>query len=150
MNFKKYVVSTLTVACLTSIGTMSLAGDPGAGEKVFNKCKSCHMIVSPSGEEIVKGGKTGPNLYGVVGRQAASYEGFKYGKSLAELGETGFKWTEEDIAGFITDPKSWLAEKNGDKKARSNMSFKLNKGQEDVVAYLASIAPVESEESKSE
>ena len=53
-------------------------GDAAKGEKGFKKCKSCHMVVSDSGETIVKGGKTGPNLWGVAGRPAGSYEGFKY------------------------------------------------------------------------
>ena len=39
------------------------------GEKEFNKCKACHTIQAPDGTDVVKGGKTGPNLYGVVGRQ---------------------------------------------------------------------------------
>ncbi len=38
------------------------SGDAAAGETTFNKCKSCHMIVSDAGDEIVKGGRTGPNL----------------------------------------------------------------------------------------
>ena len=36
------------------------------------------MVQAPDGTDIVKGGKTGPNLYGVVGRKAGSEEGFKY------------------------------------------------------------------------
>lgn len=42
-------------------------GDPAKGEKGFKKCKSCHMVVSDTGEAIVKGGKTGPNLWGIAG-----------------------------------------------------------------------------------
>ena len=60
----------------------AFAGDIEAGEKDFKKCKACHMVVSADGEEIYKGGKTGPNLYGVIGRVAGSYDGYKYGKGL--------------------------------------------------------------------
>ena len=64
-----------------SLTTPALAGgDAAAGERGFKKCKSCHMIVSDAGDTIVKGGKTGPNLYGVAGRQAGSVDGFRYGK----------------------------------------------------------------------
>ena len=51
-------------------------GDLTHGEKVFKKCSSCHLIA--------KGGKNliGPALYGVVGRPAASIDGYAYSKAL--------------------------------------------------------------------
>jgi len=146
MNFKKTTLSTMGIISLISVGSMSYAeGDIDAGQKAFNKCKSCHMVVSPEGEEFVKGGKTGPNLYGVIGRAVASQEGFKYGKPILSLSDSDLVWTEEELANYITDPKAWLVEKTGDKKARSKMSFKLNKEQEDVAAYLATFSPVVEE-----
>ena len=59
------------------------------GEKEFRKCKACHMIQSPEGEDIVKGGATGPNLYGIVGRPAAAQEGYKYSEALVALKDAG-------------------------------------------------------------
>ena len=47
-------------------------GNAEAGEKVFNKCKACHMIQDAEGTDIVKGGRTGPNLYGLYTRVAGS------------------------------------------------------------------------------
>jgi cytochrome c len=41
----------------------------------------------------------------------------------------------------VQDPKAFLAEFTGDSSVRSNMRFKLARGAEDVVAYLASVAP---------
>lgn len=117
------------------------SGDAEAGEKVFNKCKSCHMIVSDTDETIVRGGKTGPNLYGIAGRAAGTVEGFRYGKSLVEAGEAGLVWDEANFVAYVQDPKAFLAEYLDDSKARSKMSFKLRSGMEDVYAYLASVAP---------
>ncbi|MGR3703603.1 MAG: c-type cytochrome [Paracoccaceae bacterium] len=117
------------------------AGDAAKGEREFNKCKACHMIQAADGTDIVKGGKTGPNLYGVIGRAAGSQEGFRYGESLAAAGEAGLVWDEENLAVYVQDPKAFLVEYNDDPKARSSMSFKLAKGAEDVAAYLASVAP---------
>ena len=54
------------------------------------------MVVSAEGEEIYKGGKTGPNLYGVIGRVAGSYDGYKYGKGLSAAQEEGFVWISTD------------------------------------------------------
>lgn len=122
------------------LATPALAGgDPAKGEKEFSKCKACHSITAPDGTEIVKGAKVGPNLYGVVGRTAGTYPEFKYKDSLIALGETGFAWSEEEIAHYVRDPNKFLKEKLDDKKAKSGMAFKLAKGGEDVAAYLASV-----------
>ncbi|GAA6163125.1 hypothetical protein NBRC116590_08290 [Pelagimonas sp. KU-00592-HH] len=118
-------------------------GDAAKGEKAFKKCKACHTIVSPEGETIYKGGKTGPNLYGVIGRAVGS-EDFKYGAGLVEAGEAGVVWTEELVAAYVADPKAWLGD-NG-YAAKSKMSFKLKKGGADVAAYLASVAPAPAAE----
>lgn len=112
-------------------------GDADKGEKTFKKCKSCHMIVSDDGDTIVKGGKTGPNLYGVVGRAVASVEDFRYSSGLTALGEKGMVWDGDAIVAFISNPNDYIAANGGD--GRSKMSFKLNKGGEDIVAYLESV-----------
>ena len=117
------------------------SGDAAAGEKEFNKCKSCHMIVADDGTEIVKGGKTGPNLYGIIGRQAGTAEGFSYGDSLVAAGAAGLVWDEPTFTVYLQDPKAFLAEYLGDSGARSKMSFRLRKGMEDVYAYLVSVGP---------
>ena len=57
----------------------------------------------------MKGGRTGPNLYGVVGRQAGTQEDFdKYGDSIVAAGEAGLVWTEELIVEYAKDPKAFL------------------------------------------
>src|SRR6056297_651254 len=101
------------------------SGDAAAGEKVFNKCKSCHMVVSDSGEEFVKGGRTGPNLWGVVGRSAGTVEDFRYGDDIVKAGEEGLDWNEEEFVAYVQDPREYLRTFLDDSKARSNMSFKL-------------------------
>lgn len=129
-----------TTAALMALSAPAFAdGDAAEGEKAFKKCKSCHMIVSPEGEEIMKGGKTGPNLYGVIGRVAGSVEDYKYGNGLQDAAAAEFVWTAEAVAAYVADPKAWLTEQGYDTK--SKMSFKLKKGGEDVAAYLATHSP---------
>jgi len=128
-----------TLAALALATPAFAEGDPAVGEKEFMKCRACHSIIAPDGTAIVKGAAVGPNLYGVVGRQVASVEGFRYGDSIAELGATGAVWTPEEIAEYVTDPTKYLRAKTGDKKAKGNMAFKLRKKQEDVIAYLQSV-----------
>lgn len=116
-------------------------GDPAAGEKVFNRCKACHMIESPEGEMIVRGGRTGPNLYGIAGAPAGEVEGFRYGPGLTKAAEMGLEWTPENFSDYVQDPQGFLREFTDDGGARSLMTFRLNTGIEDVYAYLESIAP---------
>jgi cytochrome c len=129
----------LTLSAL-SLAAPALAADPAKGESDFKKCKACHAIVAPDGTEIQKGGKTGPNLYGVIGRPVASYPDFKYGEGILEVGAKGVVWDEANLAAYVADPTAWLKEASGDPAARSKMTFKLAKGGEDMAAYLASVA----------
>ena len=119
-------------------------GDIAAGEKVFRKCKACHMIADGD-DLIVRGGKIGPNLFGVVGMTAGTIPGFRYGKSIVEAGDAGLVWNEDNLAAYLVNPTSFLKETLGKHNAKSSMNFRLNKGGEDIAAYLASLAPAESE-----
>ena len=119
-------------ATLVALAMPALAQDAAKGEKEFNKCKACHMIASDS-ETIVKGGKIGPNLYGVIGRTMGSVEDFKYSDGFEAKAEAGEVWTEENLAVYVKDPNDFLG-------SRSKMTFKLRKGGEDVAAYLATFS----------
>ena len=118
------------------------SGDAEAGEKVYKKCRSCHMIVSDAGDTIAKGGKTGPNLYGVFGRQPGTAN-FKFGKDLVAAGETMTDgWSEEAFVAYVANPKGWLKDALGG-NPKSKMTFKLPKEAEarNVWAYLVSVGP---------
>ena len=120
-------------------------GDAEAGKKTFNKCKSCHMIADPAGEVIVKGGKTGPNLYGIFGRQAGAQADFgkKYGKDIVAAGEAGLTWDEESFVAYVADPRGFLREYLDDSKAKAKMTFRLKDAEDaaNVWAYLVSVGP---------
>lgn len=117
-------------------------GDPAAGEETFSSCKACHAIVADDGTEIYKGGKVGPNLYGVIGRTAGTQADFrKYGKDLVAAGEAGLVWDEANLAEFAADPRTFLRTYLDKSKAKSKMSFKLREGGADVAAYLSSVGP---------
>jgi cytochrome c len=76
------------------------AQDAAAGQRVFNQCRACHTIN--------QGGRAGvgPNLYGVVGRKAASVEGFRYSAPMREKSQEGLSWNEESLRAYIRDPKA--------------------------------------------
>jgi cytochrome c len=126
-------------AAIAIAGPVFAEGDAAKGESEFKKCKACHAIVADDGTEIVKGGKTGPNLYGVIGRAAAATD-FNYGEGIKAAAAAGLVWDEATLAAYLVDPAAFLKEKTGDAAARSKMAFKLAKGGEDIAAYLASVA----------
>lgn len=141
----KLFAVTATAFALMSVPAFAdghATGDAGAGEAVFNKCKACHMIQDADGNDIVKGGRTGPNLYGLLGRVAGSAD-FRYGDSIVEAGEAGLVWNEEAFVQYLADPKAYLAEVTDNRRARSNMAFRLRDEGEaaDVWAYIVSVGP---------
>lgn len=128
-------------ASLMAAGAAYADGNVAEGEKlVAKRCKSCHMIADGD-NLIVKGGRTGPNLFGVIGRTAGAYEDYKFGDDIVAAGEKGLVWTEEDIVAYLENPRTFLRTYLDDKKAKSKMSFKLKKEdqREAVAAYLASL-----------
>lgn len=135
--------SALFAAAVMVAGPALADGHVAEGEKLTAKrCKSCHMIVNGD-DVILKGGKTGPNLWGVIGRQAGAEADFsRYGDDIVAAGAGGLVWDEANIAEFIADPKAFLRATLGDNKARSKMSLKVRKEEERaaIAAYLASLA----------
>ncbi|TDT73665.1 cytochrome c [Litoreibacter halocynthiae] len=136
---KFVAIATMATALLAAPAFAE--GDAAAGEKEFKKCKSCHMIADGD-NSIVKGGKTGPNLFGLPGRTVGA-EDFKYGKDLAAVGESGLAWDEAEFVAYTADPKAWLKEKLDDSGAKSKMSFKLKDADDaaNIWAYLVSVSP---------
>ena len=74
------------------------AMDAAKGAKVFKKCKSCHNV-EPGGAH-----STGPALYGVVGNDIASKDGFKF--SAAMTGLEG-NWTYEALDKYLKKPAKY-------------------------------------------
>lgn len=134
-------LSMIAALALATLAAPAFAGDAAKGEADFKKCKACHAIITDDGTEIQKGGKTGPNLYGVIGRQIGTAADFKYGDSIVAAGADGTVWDEAALAAYVADPTAWLKTKTGDDGAKSKMTFKLAKGGEDMAAYLASVKP---------
>jgi cytochrome c len=125
----------LTLALATPV----LADDPAKGEADFKKCKSCHSIIAPDGAEIQKGGKTGPNLWGIIGNPVAHDPDFKFGDGILAARAAGAVWDDDSLEAYVQDPAKWVQDASGDPAAKSKMSFKLAKGAEDMAAYLATL-----------
>lgn len=141
---KYHLAAVLALIAAPALAQEVPSGDAAAGEKVFAKCQTCHVVANDTGEVLAgKGAKTGPNLYGMPGRVAGTYPEFKYGEAIVALGATGFKWNEADFVAYVADPSKFLEDKLGDKKARGKMMFKLPKEEDakNVYAFIASLSP---------
>ncbi|MEM7211523.1 MAG: cytochrome c family protein [Pseudomonadota bacterium] len=79
------------------LAALVASADPAKGEKVFNKCKSCHKV-----EDGANG--LGPTLWGVVNRDIGSVDGFGYSNTLAELPGN---WDLAALDGFLANPKGY-------------------------------------------
>ncbi|MCC5954692.1 MAG: c-type cytochrome [Natronohydrobacter sp.] len=124
------------------------AGDVEAGASAFqSQCQNCHNVTDADGEVLAgrPNVRTGPNLYGVIGRQAGTYDGFRYGASLVEAGEAGLVWDEAEMVPYLLDPNTYLREKLGSNRARSQMSFRVRDEAtaNDIIAFLAQFGAVE-------
>ncbi|MFN4057170.1 MAG: c-type cytochrome [Roseinatronobacter sp.] len=130
------------------------AADPEAGAGAFaSQCASCHVVQNEAGEVLAgRNARQGPNLYGVIGRQAGSVEGFRYGASLVEAGTAGLIWDEEQIVSYLKDPTDFLKTTLGNNRARSQMAQRVRKDEDAVnlAAFLATFSPAVEEEAAEE
>ncbi len=98
------------------------AGDPAAGQKVFNQCRACHQV----GETARNG--VGPHLNGLFGREAGSVEGYTYSRAFDGLDKV---WDEENFAVYIRNPRQVTP---GTKMVFAGL--RNDKQIEDLIAYL--------------
>ncbi|MFI0848639.1 c-type cytochrome [Mesorhizobium sp. IMUNJ 23232] len=117
-------------AVLTAMGLVALATghssaqDAAAGEKVFAKCKACHVADSDQN-------RVGPGLKGLIGRKAGTHEGFKYSPAMTAEGEGGVVWDDATLTTYLKNPKAMVK--------GTKMAFPGLKDDADianVIAYL--------------
>ena len=110
---------------MTSL-TPAMAGDIEAGEKVFKKCKACHVVDQEKN-------KTGPHLVNIFGRAAGSLD--SYTKYSTAMKESGIVWNDETLDAYLENPRKYVK--------GTKMAFGGLKKEEDrlnVIAYLKSFS----------
>jgi cytochrome c len=125
-------MSLTRTACLLALAAVvaapgAFAADAKNGKALFDaKCGICHSASSAPG-----GAVAGPNMVGLVGRKAASVEGFPmYSQALKASGLT---WSTKLLDEFLANPMS--------KVPGTMMVIALpdNKERADVISYLATL-----------
>ncbi len=104
-------------------------GDPVRGKAVFMaQCAACHLQKATD-----KSAPIGPQLYGVVGRKAGSWDHFKYTDAMKKSGHV---WNAKLLDQYLENPYSLVP------GAAMGLTVPVVKNREDVIAYLAT-APEE-------
>jgi cytochrome c len=103
------------------------AGDPAAGERVFARCRVCHIADEP------KNRPTGPHLHGALGRTAGSVEGFR---SSDAMRGSGIVRDETTLHAYLADPRGFIP---GNRMAFAGL--KKAEARANVIACLKSVAP---------
>lgn len=111
------------VALTAGVANAGAAQDVKNGQNVFDSsCGNCHTV--KEGKH-----KSGPSLFGVVGRTAGSLDGFVYSDAMKA---SGIVWTAEKLDAFALNPKGVVEQ--------TKMKFggvKNDKSRADLLAYLA-------------
>jgi len=117
------VVAAKPVAVTKAVARVT---DAKKGFKTFKrKCLGCHTVNKDAPN------RTGPNLWGVVGRDKGAMEGFRYSRSLKTFGGT---WTETDLSRFIAGPGVMVRD--------TKMTFrglKTEADRLDIIAFLKTL-----------
>ena len=124
------LAGALAVAALvlTSQRADGATGDPEQGAAAFRVCSACHTL--QPGEH-----RTGPSLAGILGRRAATAEGFE--RYSPALGSADIIWTEKALDAFLADPQGFVP--------GNRMTFagiEEQQARADLIAYLE-VATVE-------
>ena len=115
----------LAVAVVALFSAAAEAGDANNGKTVFARCSICHTVQKSGTNGL------GPNLFGIVGRKAATVPNFAYSGALKNSGIT---WTPDKLKSWISGPARMVP---GTKMAFAGISNP--KQADDVVAYLATL-----------
>lgn len=80
------------VAFLSHATAAPAAAQLRSGEAIYERCLACHSLTHD---------RTGPRHCGLVGRRAASIEGFAYSDAMKR---SGLVWDEKTLDRFLADP----------------------------------------------
>ena len=86
-------------ALLAALPAPYNAADLDNGRRVFARCRSCHTLTE-GGPNM-----TGPNLYGVFGREAGGHPDYNYS---AVVKAADFTWNAERLDHWLENPRTYL------------------------------------------
>ncbi|NDV85825.1 c-type cytochrome [Aurantimonas aggregata] len=120
------MVAAAAMLATANVAAAQTAGDPAAGEKVFNKCRACHAVGEGAANKI------GPELNGIIGEKPGVVEGYSFSAPFVAWAEDKPVWNEELMSTWLADPRAVV-------KGTKMVFPGLKKPEEltNVIAYLA-------------
>jgi cytochrome c len=115
------LVWLLTLAVLL-MPRPAAAADAAAGKTVFDRCKICHAI------EAGQPSPVGPNLHGIFGRKAGTFDDFAYSEAMKQ---SGIVWNDKTLTEYLRNPREFIP---GNKMAFPGITD--DKTIADLLAYL--------------
>jgi cytochrome c len=112
------------------LGVLLASADATRGAAAVRKCQSCHNFAEGEGN------KTGPHLYGIVGRPEGAVEDFAYSEALVAHNAAGDVWSYENLDAFLTSPRDYAP--------GTKMNFggvRTPEERADILAYLQTLSP---------
>jgi cytochrome c len=115
----------LSIVFLGCAAAAQAQGNPEEGQQIFKKCRTCHDIGNGAKNKV------GPLLNNIVGRKAASIEGYPYSTDMKSLGAKGFAWNEDNLRKYLGNVKDVVP--NG-KMVFPGLTDEQDR--DDLIAYL--------------
>ena len=122
MKLTALLIAGATLVAASAANAQDITGDAEAGEKVFNKCKACHVVDEAKN-------RVGPHLVGIINRPIASADGFKYSKAMEEYAADDAVWDVERLSAYLADPRGVVK--------GTKMAFPGLKKDEDIANVIA-------------
>jgi len=121
----RYLAAIVAGLAATAALAEAPAGDATRGAAVFKaQCAACHLQKPTDTSAPI-----GPQLNGVVGRKAGSWDHFKYTDAMRKSGIT---WNAKLLDEYLENPYSLVP------GAAMGLLVPVEKNRADVIAYLTS------------
>ena len=98
MTIRMLAIGLVAAGMASAAAPARAQGDAAAGEKIFNKCKTCHFVDQAKN-------KIGPHLVGIFGRPAGAVEDFKYSDAMKNA---GIVWEDDTLTQYLQDPRGYI------------------------------------------
>jgi cytochrome c2 len=108
-----------------SADRLEAPADTAFGRRLFRQCAQCHDARPADGHRV------GPNLWSVLGEQAARHPDFRYSRAMEA---SGIVWDETSLDAYIRSPQAFIP---GNRMAYDGMADPADR--RDLIAYLRSL-----------
>ena len=123
---KRSILASAILALTFAASLPASAQDAAAGEGVFKRvCATCHNATVEGPRKL------GPTLHGVVGRKAASVQGFRYSTAKRDA---DLVWTPDKLSPYLLNPREFMP---GTTMAYAGL--KNDADRANVIAYLQTL-----------